>query len=326
MNCVIDGTVDEKYLSLGLWGKPVICYPISNALASECFERVFVVTGSEYIEYLINEFYQNDVIVINDFPCEGLVIDGRAANLTVLSIQNAVSFAASDHLTNIFDFCSDPEEIVLVDNSNNFELSLVLCNKRNKPQWLRKMILDRINEKENILRKSYSTKEVCLVGHSQFDQWNVDSLCGLKARNCGISGITTRDYIDDIIDTEKINFGSGPIIVFLGINDIATNKTVSEIAEDINELLEKIRGKTSNTIFCLESLHINGRLDRDNTRVDELNEMVKRSMPSKIKWISTSDMDDSYGNLNYRYTTDGLHLNELGYEVLRNIIEREVRT
>lgn len=325
MNCIIDGTVKEKYLSLGLWGKPVVCYPISNALESECFDKVLIVTKSEYIEYLIKEYYNEAIIVLRDFPKEGFIIDGRAANITIASIQKAVMFVKPNQLTNVFDFCDTPEETVLVENSNTFELSLVLCNKRNKPKWLREMILDRISEKEDVLLNSNDSQEICLVGHSQFDQWNVDSLCGLKVRNCGISGITTREYIDDIVDTGKLSFGSEPILVLLGINDIATDKTVSEIAEDVLELLEKIRRKTLNPIFCLETIHINGRLDRNNSKVDELNEIVKKNMPSTVKWVTTSDMDDPYDNLNCRYTTDGLHLNELGYEMLQRIIEREVR-
>mgnify|MGYP000861982972 CR=1 FL=1 len=325
MNCIIDGTVDEKYLALGLWGKPVIFYPISNAIDSGCFELVYVVTKSGYIEYLVKEFYDEYIAILQDFPEEGLVIDGRAANVTKESIQKAVVFSESNRLTNIFDFCNNPEEIVLVDNSNNFELSLVLCNKRNKPKWLRKMILNRISEKEDILLNSNDSQEICLVGHSQFDQWEVSSLCSLQVRNCGISGITTREYIDDIVDTGKLSLGFGPILVLLGINDVAKNRTVDEIAEDIFELLDKLCRKTSNQVFCLGTLHINGRLDRDNIKVDELNEIVKKNVPSRIKWISTNDMDDPYGYLNFQYTTDGLHLNKLGYEVLRMIIEREVR-
>lgn len=325
MNCIIDGTVDEKYLSLGLWGKPVICYPITNALESECFEGVYVVTKNKYIEYLIREYYKEEIIVLRDFPEEGLVIDGRAANITKESIQKAAESDNLNRFTNIFEFCDNPEEIVLVENSNTFELSLVLCNKRNKPKWLRKMILDRIIEKAQVMLNPYESKEICLVGHSQFDQWKIDFLCGIKVRNCGISGIATREYIDDIVDSGKLSFGQGPILVLLGINDIATTKPVYEIAEDVLELLEKIHRKTSNPILCLETLHINGRLDRDNSKVDELNEIVKKSVPSDIKWIATCDMDDLYGNLNYQYTTDGLHLNELGYDVLRKIIEHEVR-
>ena len=92
MNCIIDGTVDEKYLALGLWGKPVIFYPISNAIDSGCFELVYVVTKSGYIEYLVKEFYDEYIAILQDFPEEGLVIDGRAANVTKESIQKAVVF------------------------------------------------------------------------------------------------------------------------------------------------------------------------------------------------------------------------------------------
>ena len=53
MNCFIDGTVDEEFLSLGVWGIPVIAYPIKSALESGVFGQVILVTESSYIDYLV---------------------------------------------------------------------------------------------------------------------------------------------------------------------------------------------------------------------------------------------------------------------------------
>ena len=54
MNCFIDGTVDEEFLSLGVWGIPVIAYPIKSALESGVFDQVIVVTESSYIDYSVS--------------------------------------------------------------------------------------------------------------------------------------------------------------------------------------------------------------------------------------------------------------------------------
>lgn len=42
-------------------------------------------------------------------------------------------------------------------------------------------------------------------------------------------------------------------------------------------------------------------------------------------WIDTSFMDDKYGDLDTLYTTDGLHINNAGYEVLKTEIEKIVK-
>lgn len=70
-------------------------------------------------------------------------------------------------------------------------------------------------------------------------------------------------------------------------------------------------------------LTCNGRLDRSNKYIDYLNDYLKLNL-KEITWIDTSDLDDEFGNLKAEYTIDGLHLSKEGYEVLKNIIEKEV--
>ena len=67
-------------------------------------------------------------------PMIGIRIDGRAANImpeTIRKIANLVDLKELKKI-NIMQFVQNPEELVLVDCSNNFELTLVLWRKRNK--------------------------------------------------------------------------------------------------------------------------------------------------------------------------------------------------
>ena len=67
MNCIIDATKDEKYLTLGLWGKPVVYYPIRTALDSKLFSNIIVVTESEYVSIYCYRVIWNEIIITNVF-------------------------------------------------------------------------------------------------------------------------------------------------------------------------------------------------------------------------------------------------------------------
>ena len=55
-----------------------------------------------------------------------------------------------------------------------------------------------------------------------------------------------------------------------------------------------------------------------------LNNLVKYNISRNIIWITTKQFDAPFGNLNYRDTTDGLHLNELDYLVLKKLLEEKL--
>lgn len=323
MNCFIDGTVDEEFLSLGVWGIPVIAYPIKSALESGVFDQVIVVTESSYIDYLVREFFGVKIKLTKQMPMIGIRIDGRAANImpeTIRKIANLVDLKELKKI-NIMQFVQNPEELVLVDCSNNFELTLVLWRKRNKNVWLKKMIINRINDKQSIFLNPIKKKEICLIGHSQWDQWNITSLHGYSVRNCGISGITIKEYINEILKKNCINLSSGIILVLIGINDLEKSTNICELVNGMIDLLELIHNKTDAHIYVVQTLHIKGRIDRNNTIISQYNKKLHKSLPNYAKWINTAEMNDSFGNLDYHFTTDGLHLNGAGYKKLYDILD-----
>lgn len=323
LNCYIDCTMDEKFLTLGLWGKPVLTYPVYAVIESGCFEKVCLVTKSRYIEYLINEL-QIPVRVVCEKKEEGVTIDGRTAVITSRTIKEIICSHVMHNNFCLNDYITDTAEKVIVDSLLTFELALCLVRKKERKTWLRKAVLKRIEEKWNIL-KNADKHEICLLGHSQFDEWNIKNLNNVSVRNCGISGITINEYMMDILKSGKMNLSSEKIIILLGTNDIVLEQTVDDIVLDYCKLIDYIASKTDSEIILLESLHVSGRLDRNNNSIDELNRKIQINYADRLKIISTSDMNDDFGNLNFKYTVDGLHLNVAGYMKLTEILEEGLR-
>lgn len=138
MNCIIDATKDEKYLTLGLWGKPVVYYPIRTALDSKLFSNIIVVTESEYVRYIVIELFGNEIIITNVFPKNGLLINGQAVNISTNTLEEIAKNMNESEMINLENNILNAEESIIVKDVNSFELSLALIRKREKHIWLRK--------------------------------------------------------------------------------------------------------------------------------------------------------------------------------------------
>lgn len=323
MICIIRtdfrGNID--YCTLGLWGKPVIWYVVDAVLSSECFDCVQIKTENQYIEYLVNQFF-DDICIVNSYSFNCVLIDGRAALLTAEGIRAAFpKFKNLQGMIHINDFLLNDTEKIVVNSENNFELSLAIIRKRDRKKWLKRMVQDRICEKQDVLRNDVSSPSVCLIGHSQIDQWNCDKIGKYTVKNCGISGITSNEYIEYILKKDYLHISDDVIVILIGVNDVTLSVSIQSIRDSIVQMIEMIKELSSAPIYYIESLLINGRLDRSNDQIKELNSLVKQSLLGYVYWIETSKMNDEYGHLDFRYTSDGLHLNRYGYEKLLEIIE-----
>lgn len=212
----------------------------------------------------------------------------------------------------------------MINTKEDFELALVLKKKENNQILLKKSILKRIREKEKIFREKHAEKGICLVGHSQIDNWDATFINSYRVRNCGIRGISSFEYTEYILQNTLLSCLEDIYIVMHGTNDIVYGYTFQQILESINNTLQYIRKRKPNSkIYFLQCLHVNGRLDRDNKHIDRLNEYLKSNL-EMVNWIDTCALDDELGNLKAEYTVDGLHLSKKGYEIFKRIIEQEV--
>lgn len=219
-----------------------------------------------------------------------------------------------------------PQEMIVVNSRNDFELALVLKKKQESNTILAEMIDNIIADKQEILSKSFSGKSICFVGHSQLDQWHIKELSGYQVRNCGVSGISSFAYDEKILQKGKLNCEADVFIVMHGTNDIVYDYTLQEITQSIRKTVDYIINYNHKArIIFLSCVHVNGRMDRSNALIDNLNEALQEELKMHVEWMDTSLLDDKYGRLAEGYTKDGLHLNEAGYTVLQKALERRLK-
>lgn len=172
--------------------------------------------------------------------------------------------------------------------------------------------------------------DISLLGHSLFDMWsdwqNEITLNNLSVANLGISGVSTRQYLDVIVKPQRITSLGQYVFLFLGVNDIVKEIGYSpaRVMHWLLQIIEQIRPLAmSNTrYFLLEATPVRHIPTVTNSQIQQLNAYLSEHCPTNLTFIKTFDVfADSEGNLNAAYTTDGLHFNLQGYAILRRLLE-----
>lgn len=228
-------------------------------------------------------------------------------------------------LNNKTEFVLNSEESVVINGINDFELSIVLKKKQNNTALLKQMILNRIEEKRDIISTACVKPSICLIGHSQMDYWSVDELAGFKIRNCGIAGISSFEYTEQILNKDMLNCEAEAFIVMHGTNDIVLTTGIKDIVLSISHTIDYIKGNNDAApVYFIACIHVNGRMDRNNCLIDELNKELRKELEKQVIWINTDFMDNEFNELKPEYTTDGLHLSDKGYDMLGKQITKYI--
>jgi len=217
----------------------------------------------------------------------------------------------------------DKEVSVDIDDRLDFEYFYFILQQRNKEKTLLETIKKIISAKKENFNQ---TKEISLIGHSILDYWNIKEINHLAVNNLAIAGISTKQYIDLILNQGLIKSLGDKTILMFGTNDIVyTGWTKEQILSDIQEVIKKLKIINNKIqLYFLEITPVAFRVDRNNTVIRELNSFLKENL-EEIKWIALDNhFSDQYGKLNLDYTNDGLHLSEQGYQLLEKIIKSEL--
>ena len=123
-----------------------------------------------------------------------------------------------------------------IDDAQDFEYFYFLMQQKNKEISLLNAIKQRIQFKKNQFNQ---TKNITLIGHSILDQWNVSKINNLEVNNLGISGISTQEYIQYIINEKLLTTVSPIVLIMSGTNDIVKSAWSNEmIANNIQKLVD----------------------------------------------------------------------------------------
>ena len=236
------------------------------------------------------------------------------------------AFVIEDGTERISYFDLPQEESLVVNTVNDFELALVLMKKKLGRGLLTESILNRIEEKLDLFTNCESEDSICLVGHSQLDNWDCSEIAGKKVRNCGIRGISSVEYNQYILDKELLNCKSDVYIVMHGTNDIVYPYSDEFIIASISKTFDYIIQRNPKAkIYFLTISNTNGRLDRSNKRIDQLNRRIISAFSERVHIIDTKPLSDAFGDLCSEYTLDGLHFSEEGYKHLMSIVEKALK-
>ena len=184
----------------------------------------------------------------------------------------------------------------------------------------------------------YKTKQVefekranvTLIGHSLFDMWQgfekVLTLKGLSVANLGLSGTSTRQYLDVIAKPQHIQHLGKTVFIFLGVNDIVKEPGYSpqQVLDWISQIIQETQplAEFNTRYFLLEATPVNCIETVTNAEIQAMNAYFNAHCPAPLVFIPTYDKFlDNEGNLDRSLTVDGLHYNEKGYAILREILE-----
>ncbi|MGF6907870.1 SGNH/GDSL hydrolase family protein [Fusobacterium sp. PH5-44] len=162
--------------------------------------------------------------------------------------------------------------------------------------------------------------EIIMLGDSL-----VEWFYNVSYKNLGHAGYTTRDLMWYIEDCININGELG--ILLIGVNDILSNfkKEISQkYYADIIKLLEK---KFIN-ILIIKLLPTD--IVTINNEIEKFNLFIDHSYRNKENIFILDIYHNFLGNINQekiiadKYTTDGIHLSNAGYELLKKKLEEKI--
>ena len=135
----------------------------------------------------------------------------------------------------------------------------------------------------------------------------------------------TKDILDNM-ENRVFVYNPTKVFILIGTNDLVYSGLDNDgIKNNIEEIINKIYEKNSNTKIYLESIYpVNNSLNKEivetrtNDNIKDLNNKIEKICNNnKCTYINMYDnLTDKNDNMKRIYTVDGLHLNKIGYKVV----------
>lgn len=182
---------------------------------------------------------------------------------------------------------------------------------------------------ENFCKKG----QTVLVGDSITEMYNHTELfeeytqkTGTSVYNRGISGDTS-DRLLERFESNVLNIEPKNIVMLIGTNDLGVGSGSDFPAENIEKIITMIQNsKCCANIILLAVYPINSKMQKNTRRknkdIYELNLKLGRLCKRKnVDFIDlTQYLSDEKGELDTKYTYDGLHLNAKAFNIVTNKI------
>ncbi|MDD3340976.1 MAG: GDSL-type esterase/lipase family protein [Bacilli bacterium] len=141
-----------------------------------------------------------------------------------------------------------------------------------------------------------------------------------KVVNSGKSGYTTSDILEHIEDM-AYDYNPSKIFLLIGTNDVSKEFDQKEIVSHIKDIINKLREKLPKATLYVESIYPT-KFD-STSKIRDINKEVKEfCKENEINYIDLySILENKDGRIETKYTKDGTHLTEDGYNVVTDKIK-----
>ena len=171
-----------------------------------------------------------------------------------------------------------------------------------------------------------TSADIVFLGDSLTETFNLERHFGLpNLRNRGLSGDTTHQVIYRL--QEIVNAKPKKVFLMIGINDLFWGEEEVTVFQNIVRILETIREHSPDTLLYLQSiLPVNETVtfsdEHINLLIFSLNDSLKRwCKKQKVEFLELyGDFLNDKGEMDRRYTYDGVHLAAEGYELWAKLV------
>lgn len=174
-----------------------------------------------------------------------------------------------------------------------------------------KMEADYKKQLENKIKNHNDNNSIALGDSLIFNITSGLNFSGIE--NFGFPGISSTE-LSKLLKSSNININCRNLFVLLGTNDIVKDKKINLI-KNIEEIKKKINFKKFYIIEIPMTLYRN---DRDNDKIYNINLMLRKKY--KDDFINVNHILSTNNKLNIEFTSDGLHLNDIGNQKLKQLI------
>ncbi|MGL5682432.1 MAG: GDSL-type esterase/lipase family protein [Marinifilaceae bacterium] len=176
-------------------------------------------------------------------------------------------------------------------------------------------------------------KDIIFLGNSITNGGEWSELFNNKhVKNRGISGDITQGVLDRL---DPIVIGKpAKVFLLIGTNDLTRNVTADQVINNIELIIKRFAKESPKTKVYIQSIlpvnpvfNMFGGHTKNGARLPEINARIK-SMTEKngATYIDLyKHFLDAEGNMDVKYTNDGLHLTGPGYILWRDIVKEYVK-
>ena len=186
---------------------------------------------------------------------------------------------------------------------------------------------------EEIKNQEIQKNQVVFVGDCLIERFDLpSSYKGYTVYNHGIEEDTTEELLKTLYK-RVIKYKPEAVIISIGGHDLRAYTKIKEIYERVIEVVNTIKQRSKNTkIYLFSVVPVNiahePYIDRgivediNNVDVETLNYYVKNyARKSGVTYIDiTKELKNDFNQLTLSYTVDGFHLNQKGYQIVKNIL------